>query len=63
MPRTLFAGSFKTGTNGHVGLIETFVRRAVQRRQLRALEDHELQDIGVSRVAAHREAGKPFWRA
>lgn len=31
------------------------------RRQLRGLTDDQLQDIGVSRCDAEREASKPFW--
>ena len=34
-----------------------------QRRTLANLPDYMLKDIGVSRVDAWREAGKPFWRA
>ncbi len=40
--------------------------RARTRAQLRALLDHGndrlLQDIGIRRVDALREAGKPFWQ-
>ncbi len=42
-------------------------RSSRTRAQLRALLDHGndrlLQDIGIRRVDALREAGKPFWRA
>lgn len=31
------------------------------RRILRDLTDDQLRDIGVSRAAAMREAGRPFW--
>jgi uncharacterized protein YjiS (DUF1127 family) len=30
--------------------------------QLCELDDHILQDIGLTRVALRREAEKPFWR-
>ena len=33
-----------------------------QRRDLEALPDHLLSDIGVSRSDAANEADKPFWR-
>jgi len=33
-----------------------------QRQALLSLDDHLLKDIGVSRVEAEGEAGKPFWR-
>lgn len=34
-----------------------------QRRQLRALDDHMLADIGISRIEAVAEAQKPVWNA
>jgi uncharacterized protein YjiS (DUF1127 family) len=37
--------------------------RGSQRRALSELDDHLLRDIGISRLQALREAGKPFWRA
>jgi len=33
-----------------------------QRQDLRALDDHLLRDIGITREQARREAGKPFWK-
>jgi uncharacterized protein YjiS (DUF1127 family) len=36
--------------------------RYLQRQELAELSDHLLDDIGVSREEALREAGKPFWR-
>ena len=44
-------------------LAKRFYQRAVQRRRLAAMDDRMLQDIGISRVDALREATKPFWRA
>ena len=35
--------------------------RARQRRALVALDDHMLNDIGLSRSAARQEAARPFW--
>ncbi len=32
------------------------------RRRLLELDDHLLDDIGVSRPMARREAAKPFWK-
>jgi uncharacterized protein YjiS (DUF1127 family) len=32
-----------------------------QRRALLDLSDHLLEDIGITREEAKREAGKPFW--
>jgi len=36
--------------------------RAEQRYRLAALDDHILQDVGLSRADAAAEAAKPFWR-
>ena len=44
------------------GVAESF-RRARQRRDLAALSDHALQDIGLTRSDVDLEIGKPFWRA
>ena len=35
---------------------------ARQRRALLALNEHMLEDIGISRAEAEREASRPFWR-
>lgn len=32
------------------------------RRQLLALDDRLLEDIGISREQAHKEGRKPFWK-
>ena len=37
--------------------------RAEQRRRLAVMDDRMLDDIGVNRGEAMREARKPFWRA
>jgi uncharacterized protein YjiS (DUF1127 family) len=37
--------------------------RARQRRELLALDDRELHDIGLGRADAAGEGDKPFWRA
>jgi uncharacterized protein YjiS (DUF1127 family) len=41
--------------------IAIWINRARQRRALAELDDHMLNDIGVSRSVARREAGRPFW--
>jgi uncharacterized protein YjiS (DUF1127 family) len=38
------------------------IERARQRNALVSLSDHELRDIGITRVDAAREAEKPFWK-
>ena len=43
-------------------MAKCFYQRTVQRRRLAAMDDRMLQDIGISRVDALREAAKPFWR-
>lgn len=45
-----------------VDLVLTWHERTRQRRRLRALDDHMLRDIGLSRADVEGEAGKPFWR-
>jgi uncharacterized protein YjiS (DUF1127 family) len=42
--------------------IATWIERTRQRRALAELDDHMLRDIGITRVEAARESGKPFWR-
>jgi uncharacterized protein YjiS (DUF1127 family) len=44
-----------------VDLLLTWHERARQRRHLRALDNHMLRDIGLSRADVESEAGKPFW--
>lgn len=39
-----------------------YYRRTQERRHLLTLDDRMLRDIGISRVDALREAGKPFWK-
>jgi uncharacterized protein YjiS (DUF1127 family) len=51
--------------NGLASLLATVATwrdRAVQRRLLLAMDERMLRDIGISRVDAHREGRKPFWR-
>ena len=46
-----------------LALLKVWVHRSRQRRELTELlnDDHLLNDIGVSRLDALREAAKPFW--
>ncbi|MBT6095781.1 MAG: DUF1127 domain-containing protein [Rhodospirillaceae bacterium] len=37
--------------------------RANARHALRSITDTQLQDMGISRAQAQREASKPIWRA
>ena len=43
-------------------LLRRWLERAHSRRQLCELDDHILQDIGLTRDAVRREATRPFWR-
>jgi uncharacterized protein YjiS (DUF1127 family) len=43
-------------------LLARWIDRSRQRQALASLSDHELRDIGVTRVEAVREAEKPFWK-
>ena len=38
-------------------------RRYKTRKALAKLDDHTLQDVGITRTVAHQESRKPFWRA
>ena len=43
-------------------LLATWIARTRQRHALTALDEHQLRDIGITRLDAARECGKPFWR-
>jgi uncharacterized protein YjiS (DUF1127 family) len=56
----------RTATDGVMGMFlrgvaESF-RRARQRRDLAALSEHSLRDIGLSRADVEIEISKPIWR-
>jgi uncharacterized protein YjiS (DUF1127 family) len=55
-----------TDAMGLLAAAREFVRRlrraAEERQQLWRMSDHDLHDIGISRIDAIREAGKPLWR-
>lgn len=55
--------SFRRATVSVFDTVFEWMDRRRQRRLLESLPEHLLQDIGVSRVDALREAGKPFWEA
>ncbi|KQI72090.1 hypothetical protein AN191_08020 [Loktanella sp. 5RATIMAR09] len=46
-----------------VDSLRTMIAVSHQRRQLRALDDHMLADIGISRTQAVAEAQKSVWNA
>lgn len=43
-------------------VLRLWQQRARTRRQLAALDDHQLADIGISRSERIEELEKPFWR-
>lgn len=45
-----------------VSAVMAWRQRSAQRQALLELDDRLLTDIGVSRMAAQEEAGKPFWK-
>jgi uncharacterized protein YjiS (DUF1127 family) len=47
---------------GLIGTIAAWIVRRRQRRTLAELDEHLLNDVGLSREQAHREAAKPFWK-
>ena len=60
----------RRGTIGALGEVENPIvatfrewrRRARERAQLAKLDDHMLQDIGLTRADAEFLINKPFWR-
>jgi uncharacterized protein YjiS (DUF1127 family) len=46
-----------------VDVLLVWIERSRSRRQILKLDARMLEDIGVSRTDAVREARKPFWRA
>jgi len=42
--------------------LQLWYERSRQRRRLAQLDGRLLRDIGIDRVAAVKEASKPFWR-
>jgi uncharacterized protein YjiS (DUF1127 family) len=72
MPSRSFVGlvprpaEHRSGRRWLVGLCDlvlTWHERARQRRQLMAMDDHQLRDIGISRADALGEGLQPFWRS
>jgi uncharacterized protein YjiS (DUF1127 family) len=66
LSHTRFASSFsedlKQVIEQALERVLVWIDRARQRRQLLALNDLELRDIGISRYDAIKEGDKPFWR-
>ncbi len=45
-----------------VAVVNRWIERTRQRHALASLDEAMLRDIGITRVDAARECGKPFWR-
>jgi uncharacterized protein YjiS (DUF1127 family) len=56
-------GSVGAAVDDVATMLFAWHERARQRRELLALDDRELHDIGLGRADAAGEGGKPFWRA
>ena len=46
-----------------ITVLETWGERAHQRRALRELSGHLMQDLALSKADIEAEAEKPFWKA
>jgi len=55
--------SWTTAAGSFARTLLVWSDRARQRRQLLALGDRALHDIGIGRAEAAGEGDKPFWRA
>lgn len=53
----------KAGVKRVLSMVHAARARTRQRRQLAALDERMLLDIGVDRDAVRRETAKPGWRA
>lgn len=43
-------------------IVDVWSRNFDTRKHLKKLTEQELEDIGIDKVTAIREASKPFWR-
>ena len=55
--------SFLAPFSRPLAMLRRWRRTARERRQLQALNDRMLRDIGLAREDARREAARPFWDA
>jgi len=65
LPQSKFLSKAKTQKSLGARLlrvIDRWIDRNHQRRDLASLDDRLLRDIGISRYQAYRECTKPFWR-
>ena len=62
LPRTLRLGTGSLSLRQLVQLMHLWHQRARTRRQLAALDERQLADIGISHSERLDELSKPFWR-
>jgi len=60
--RTLTVPSLDRRTAFAREILTYWMERSRTRRQLRMLEDHVLEDIGITRERAMAESAKYFWQ-
>ena len=51
-----------TETRSVMSTLKLWANRARQRRQLREIPAHLLEDMGISQEALQTEMNKPFWQ-
>lgn len=62
LPRTLTLRIGTAPLRRLLQLLRLWQQRARTRRQLAALDDHQLSDVGISHSERMDELSKPFWR-
>ncbi|MFL9813729.1 DUF1127 domain-containing protein [Stutzerimonas sp. VN223-3] len=62
LPRTLTLRIGTAPLRRLLQLLRLWQQRARTRRQLAALDDRQLADVGISRSDRMDELSKPFWR-
>jgi len=63
LPRTAAADRLAVAAYRGIKLFDVWVERIRMRRELARLDDRMLEDIGLNRIVADREANKSFWQA
>lgn len=62
LPRTLTFNTGQAPLRRVLQLVRTWRMRVRTRRQLAQLDDHQLNDVGISHSERLEELSKPFWR-
>ncbi len=61
-PRPDRAAARGGGVGATIALARVWLKRIRERRELAALTEHELTDIGITPADVFWETEKPFWR-